>query len=182
MEKKAIYCVGIVGFAVAFFVGQKLGFSQGKQVSFREAGLQATKSRTSINLSQSLGGVSSREDHYLGKRLVRGFFRDKESLEPEDFFEGAMRALEVENTMDRRAAVRELMSYVTNAEQVLAIQDSFAEITRTTGRDHHAIWQEFLRLSGEKLGGEVLDVFAEREKRFAGLMWNSFGGRSHCLR
>ena len=87
-----------------------------------------------------------------------------------------MRALQVNNTTERRAAFRELMNYVDNADQVLAMQKAFLEVTRTTGRDHYAIWREFLSRSGDKLGAEVLDAFAGAEGLRSDLVWNSFGG------
>ena len=180
MGNKFVYgAAAIVVLAFVFSLGQKVGFNRGQQASIsRAAGTQPTKSRNALRSLGSLVGGASRDSHYSGKRLVRNFFEGRSDVDREALTDIATQALKIRNAMDRKAAIRELMGYVSDVEQVLALQEVFSEVTRTTGRDHHGVWQEFLFLSGEKFGVELVDSFAQVEEPFAGLMWNSFRGWS----
>ena len=177
MGKKIAIVIGAgLSLVLAFFFGQKRGYHQSLQERSEEAAIQATKSNNSSSRFRSALADSPREDYSPGKELVRSFFAKNTANDPKTFQDLATRALEINNTTERKAAIRELMNHVDNADQILAIQRAFAGITWTTGRDHGDIWKEFLNRSGEKLGVETLDAFATMEGLTSDLVWNSFRG------
>ena len=172
----AIVVGGGLCLATVFFLGQKWGYHRGTQEMADVAETQSTKSKNHSRPLGSSAGTTPREEYSPGKQLVRAFFAKNSSEDPQAFMDIAMRALEVNNTMERKAALRELMVFVKNTEQVLAIQKAFEEVTRTTGRDHFDIWKEFLHRSGEKLGVKAMAAFTEKEGLNSGLVWVGFRG------